>query len=368
MLSLLLDSLLAGFICSASIAVFTYVVASLKKDIIKVICANFFVILGILFNAEVIFRHVYDDYNMPNLYHANDNFYFNQPLLNTHFADPEFNSVYLTNYQGFRVGNILDQYKSVDSCDVLFVGDSFTQGAQVDYTQMYSSLYEEKVSKIKVVNAGISGANVIDEFYFISKIGVHLQPKVIVLQLCMNNDFFDVVEHKSGINEWLKEKSALYRSASIIFPSNYKSKIRRCVDPFFADEIANENYNIFYTKSSSIKEKDKEMLIYAIDRINTMATQIGAELTVLIIPSKEQISNECFAEVVNTYQLDTNYIDLDYPNSWLSTKMDSLQIGYIDVTDEFRKQSLPMYFKNDIHLTKYGHAVVANQLYEYFQR
>ena len=121
MLSLLLDSLLAGFICSASIAIFTYVVASFNKDIIKVICANFFVILGILFNAEVIFRYVFDDHNMPNLYHAYDNFYFNQPLLNTHFADPEFNSVYLTNYQGFRVGNVLDQYKSVDSCDVLFM-------------------------------------------------------------------------------------------------------------------------------------------------------------------------------------------------------------------------------------------------------
>ena len=328
MLSLLLDSLLAGFICSASIAIFTYVVASFNKDIIKVICANFFVILGILFNAEVIFRYVFDDHNMPNLYHAYDNFYFNQPLLNTHFADPEFNSVYLTNYQGFRVGNVLDQYKSVDSCDVLFVGDSFTQGAQVDYNQMFSSLYEEKVPEIKVVNAGISGANIIDEFHFICNIGMRLRPKKIIVQLCVNNDFFNIVEHQSGVKEWFKEKSALYRSASIIFPSSYKPKIRRCVDPFFEDEISNINYNIFYTKSSSIKTKDKETLIYAINRIKTIATQIGAKLTVLLIPTKEQITEDCLLEVVDAYQLDTNFIDINYPNAWLSSKMDSLQIDY----------------------------------------
>lgn len=368
MLSLLLDSLLAGFICSASIAIFTYVVASFNKDIIKVTCANFFVILGILFNAEVIFRYVFDDHNMPNLYHAYDNFYFNQPLLNTHFADPEFNSVYLTNYQGFRVGNVLDQYKSVDSCDVLFVGDSFTQGAQVDYNQMFSSLYEEKVPEIKVVNAGISGANIIDEFHFICNIGMRLRPEKIIVQLCVNNDFFNIVEHQSGVKEWLKEKSALYRSASIIFPSSYKPKIRRCVDPFFEDEISNINHNIFYTKSSSIKTKDKETLIYAINRIKTIATQIGAKLTVLLIPTKEQITEDCLLEVVDAYQLDTNFIDINYPNAWLSSKMDSLQIDYIDVTEVFRNQSLPMYFKNDIHLTKYGHAVVATQLHEHFQK
>ena len=368
MLSLLLNSVVAGFLFTISIALFTYIIASLKRDILKIIWVNFFIVIGVLLNAEVIFRHVFNEYNIPNLYRSYDNFYFNKPLLNTHFTDPEFNSIYLTNIQGFRVKNIVNQHAEIDSCDVLFIGDSFTQGAQVDFEYMFSSIFEEKNPEMKVVNAGISGANIIDEFYFITNLGISLHPKKIIVQLCVNNDFFNIIEHKSGIKEWLREKSALYRSASIIIPSHFNNKIPRCIDPFFEDEINNKNYNICYTKSSPIKEKDKDILLYSINRINSISKKIGAELIILLIPTKEQIYTEYFTEVVNAYQLDTNYIDLNYPNYWLTHKMDSLNIDYIDVTDEFRKQSSPMFFKNDIHLTKEGHAVVATQICDYLKK
>lgn len=368
MLSLLLNSVVAGFLFTISIALFTYIIAYLNKDFLKIIWVNFFIVIGILLNAEVIFRHVFNEYNIPNLYLSHDNFYFNKPLLNTHFTDPEFNSIYLTSIQGFRVKNVIDQHKKIDSCDVLFIGDSFTQGAQVDFEYMFSSIFEEKNPEMKVVNAGISGANIIDEFYFITNIGIPLRPKKIIVQLCVNNDFFNIIEHKSGIKEWLRENSALYRSASIIIPSHLKPKIPRCVDPFFENEINNIDYNICYTQTSPIKEKDKDILLYSINRINTISKKIGAELIILLIPTKEQIYTECFTEVVNAYQLDTNYIDLNYPNYWLAHQMDSLNIDYIDVTNEFRKQSSPMFFKNDIHLTKEGHAVVATQICDYFQK
>ena len=80
------------------------------------------------------------------------------------FNDKEYSVQYVTNQQGFRIHEEMNPYFEVEKCDWLFIGDSYTQGAQVNYSELYSSLlFRENPDKI-IVNAGISGFGLPEEY------------------------------------------------------------------------------------------------------------------------------------------------------------------------------------------------------------
>lgn len=340
----------------------TYVVTASKSLHIKVWAFNLCAILSICFHAELLFREFLSDKGIPNLYELHGKYYFNKPLLNQEFRTIEFVSKYKTNCQGYRMDDLSNPNDTIKKCDWLFIGDSFTQGAQVEYRDLYSSLLFKSFPDKVIVNAGISGAGLYDELNYFKDKGKQLRPKMVFLQVGVFNDFFNIKERHATFQDLLMEKSDLYRYFSYNILSNDSLPLGRWTEPFFPTRQENVDYNIMYRESSDLKNKDIKAFKRCLAEWKKEVNSIGAELVLFLIPSKEQVSPVLLQEVMERYNIKANDLDLVAPNKlFLSTAKD-LKIKAFDLTSDFKVSVDFPFYNHDEHLNTVGHQLIANSL------
>lgn len=359
-LLLLFKSYWIAFLIPIAIAVGGYYVCKIQFFRIVVWLFNIFAIVGIALNAELVFRTLYSDKNVPNIYEARGNYYFNKPFLNQKFDDEEFTSRYITNCQGYRIDLLSNANDSIKSCDWLFIGDSFTQGAQVNYDEMFSSLlYREFPDKV-IVNAGMSGAGLYESLNYLKDEGKKLKPKRVVLQVGAFNDFYNIKEHRAGFTEWLMEHSDLYRFIQYQLLDNPPLPLGRWTEPFFDNPEKNANFNIFYKQSSKQKEADIKAFDEVISKFKKEIDAIGAELIVMLIPSKEQVSDNMLSEVIAKFDISREQLDMQMPNKLTKRVCDGLGVQLIDLYEPFRSADKFPFFMRDEHLSVEGHKMIAS--------
>lgn len=351
-------SLLVPFV----IVIGGYYVCKIKNLRWVVWLFNIFAIIGISLNAELVFRSLYADNGVPNIYEVRGKYYFNKPYLSQKFDDEEFNSRYLTNCQGYRIDLMANACDSITKCDWLFLGDSFTQGAQVNYDELFSSLlYRDFPDKV-IVNAGMSGAGLYESLNYLKDEGVNIHPKRIILQIGAFNDFYDIREREAGWSEYLMEHSELYRYIQYNLIDNPVLPLGRWTEPFFDNKEENSKYNIFFKESSLVKEADKRAFTEVLSQFKQEADKISAELVVMLIPSKEQTSDEMLTEVCNRFDIKPTELDMTMTNKLAMETCNSLGIRFIDLYDSFRHSEKFPFFMRDEHLNPDGHKLIASEL------
>lgn len=327
---------------------------------------NVFAIIGIALNAELVFRSLYPDKNVPNIYETRGNYYFNKPYLSQKFDDEEFNSYYLTNCQGYRIDRLTNPNDSITQCDWLFIGDSFTQGAQVNYDEMFSSLLYKYFPNKTIINAGMSGAGLYESLNYLRDEGKKLKPKRIFLQIGAFNDFYNIKERHSGWSEYLMDHSDLYRFLQYQILDNPTLPLGRWTEPFFDNPEENSKYNIFFKQSSDQKETDKRAFEEVIRKFKEEADALDAELIVILIPSKEQVSDKMLVEVMNNFGIEESELDMQAPNKLTQTVCNRMGVKTIDLYNSFRNADNSPFFIRDEHLSVEGHKLIASELKRVF--
>ena len=125
-LSILFKSIPWGVGISLFVVIIGLLISNLKSLRLKVWAFNIAVILSVAYHAELLFVQFGGDKNIPNLYEIHDKFYFNRPFLEQTFDEDEYTSLYRTNCQGYRIDELTNAKDSINACDWLFIGDSFT--------------------------------------------------------------------------------------------------------------------------------------------------------------------------------------------------------------------------------------------------
>lgn len=273
-LLILFESYWIAILLPLLIVVGSYYLSKLSCLRLTVWAFNIFAIIGLGLNAELVFRSLYQDKNVPNIYEVRGNYYFNKPLLNQKFEDEEFNSRYLTNLQGYRMDESSNPNDTIKSCDWLFVGDSFTQGAQVNYDEMFTSLIYHDFPDKTIVNAGMSGAGLYESMNYLKDEGKKLKPKRIFLQIGAFNDFYNIKERHAGWSEYLMEYSDLYRYLQYNIMDNPALPLGRWTEPFFDNPEENAKYNIFYKQSSEEKENDEKAFAEVLSKFKQEADKL----------------------------------------------------------------------------------------------
>lgn len=278
------------------------------------------------------------------------------------FRTNEYVSIYKTNSQGYRIDELTNPYDSIKKCDWLFIGDSFTQGAQVNYADLYTTkLYKEFPNKI-IVNAGISGAGLYDELNYFKDKGKYLNPKYVFLQIGVFNDFFNIRERKSTYLDYLIAYSDLYRYFAYNIFSTDSLPLGRWTEPFFSTRQENIDYNILYKESSLKKQADITAFKICIKQWKQEVEKNGGKLFLLLLPSKEQISSKLLKEVMQKYNILSSEIDMDAPNRLFASTAKALNVDCLDLTEAFRASNDFPFFYQDEHLNKHGHSLIASAL------
>lgn len=346
-------------VCALVIAFFVSQSNSLR---IKVWAFNLFAILSICLHCELLFREFFSAKNIPNLYELHGKYYFNKPFLDCMFRTNEYASSYKTNCQGYRMDDLSNANDTVKACDWLFIGDSFTQGAQVYYRDLYTTLLYESFPNKVIVNAGISGAGLYDELNYLKNKGKELNPKVVFLQIGVFNDFFNIKERSASYQDWLMEKSDLYRYFAYNIFSTDSLPLGRWTEPFFPTEQDNRDYNILYKEQSEQKCADREAFRKCIKEWKEETERIGAKLILFLIPSKEQVSPSMLKEVMNRYNIQGEQLDMSAPSRLFKTTASNLGLTAYDLTVDFKESKIFPFFYQDEHLNTIGHKIIADAL------
>tara|TARA_R110002167_G_scaffold134051_7_gene319395 strand:+ start:14638 stop:16671 length:2034 start_codon:yes stop_codon:yes gene_type:complete len=337
---------------------------------LSILLYNLMLILSFFLHAEAIFTTNFSEYIIDNLYDFGPNFYFNKPYLNKTFRDKEFLVQYKTNKQGFRIGIEDDPEIEVNRADWLFIGDSYTQGAQVQYESLYTSRLMDFFPNKIIVNSGISGLGIPDEYKYYVNQGKKLKSKKVFLQICNFNDFMNVKEHNFGFSDYLMQYSNFARFALYRFkyPNPAELPLGRWTEPFYPDEESNENYNIFFKSLSESKIQDIRNFEIYLKKIKKAVDENGAELIVIQIPTKEQVYYKYFNEVLRDFKIDVDKLDMDKPNKLLNEICQEIGIRHIDLLNDFRDSESELFFQFDEHLNVEGHNQIALSIKNIFEK
>lgn len=345
----------------------SYMVSISESLRVKVWAFNLCALLSIAFHSELLFREFLSDKDVPNLYELHDKYYFNKPFLDKEFRTNEYVSSYKTNCQGYRIDELSNAYDSIKTCDWLFIGDSFTQGAQVNYDDLYTTQLFRKFPDKIIVNAGISGAGLYDELNYFKDKGKDLKPKVVFLQIGVFNDFFNIKERSATFQDYLMEKSDLYRYFAFNFISTDSLPLGRWTEPFFSSKQENIDYNILFKEKSEVKIADMKTFRTCIRAWKKEIESIGAKLVLFLIPSKEQVSPALLQEVMNRYDITSTQLDMTAPNRLFEKVSQALNLDHYDLTRGFCQSEDFPFFNQDEHLSASGHTIVATELTKHLQ-
>lgn len=362
MVLLLTQNVLATIIMEIVVLLLTCLISRTNSLRLKVWCFNICAIVSIFCHAEIIFQHFAGDLDVPNLYDLHGNYYFNKPNLNQTFTTDEYVSHYYTNNQGLRMHELSNPNDSIKECDWLFIGDSFVQGAQVEFENLFTSKLYEKYPNKTIVNAGISGAGLYDELNYFKDKGQQLKPKTVFLEIGVFNDFFNVKERNASFQDALLDKSHLYRYLAYNVFTTDSLPLGRWTEPFFPTKQENADYNILYKESSDVKKADIVAYKQCLKEWKEAVNNIGAELVVFLVPSKEQVSEDLLDEVVERYHIDRKELSMDAPNRLFEESNKALGIKGLDMTSAFKASENFPFFYQDEHLNECGHNIIADNL------
>lgn len=334
---------------------------------IAILLFNLVVVISIFIHAEAVFTYRFSDYIIEDLYTVKRNYYFNKAFLDKTFQDKEFLVQYKTNKQGFRIGVEDDPEVEVTQADWLFIGDSYTQGAQVQYEELYTSqLFRYFPNKI-IVNAGISGLGIADEYYYYIGEGQKMKAKKVFLQICNFNDFMNVGKRKFGFSDYLMQHSNFARF--ILYGFKYANPaelpLGRWTEPFYPDEKLNREFNVFYKEQSKKKRQDLKNFERYLNKFAEAVRHNGSELVIVQIPTKEQLYYKYLNEVITGFNIDPSKLDLDFPNRFLAELCKKYEIEHIDLLRDFLGVETDLFFQFDEHLNIQGHEQVAKSIADF---
>lgn len=362
MLLLLTKSWSITAIITIAVMAISYMVSTSESLRVKVWAFNLCALSSIAFHSELLFREFLSDKDVPNLYELHGKYYFSKPFLDKEFRTNEYVSSYKTNCQGYRIDQLSNAYDSIKTCDWMFIGDSFTQGAQVNYNDLYTTQLFRKFPDKIIVNAGISGAGLYDELNYFKDKGKDLNPKVVFLQIGVFNDFFNIKERSASFQDYLMEKSDLYRYFAFNIVSTDSLPLGRWTEPFFPSRQENIDYNILFKEKSEVKIADMKAFETCIHTWKKEVESIGAKLVLFLIPSKEQVSPVLLREVMDKYNITSTQLDMTAPNRLFEKVSKEMNLSHYDLTKSFCNSEDFPFFNQDEHLSISGHTIVATEL------
>lgn len=330
--------------------------------LVVVYAVNLLVLAGIWINAEAIVRNRFHDYVMEDLYEIHGGYYHNRPHLQSPLVDKEYSVEYLTNRDGYRIGRSQDVERTVTTVDWLFLGDSYTQGAQVEFEDLYTThLYRRFPDKV-VLNAGVSGWGMPEALAFLRDRGPQLRPRVVFLQVSNFNDFMKVAPRRPSLTDHLMQSSEVIRLLlqGIKYENPTNLPLGRWVEPFYPTDKENRRFNVFYRLTSPEKERDLEEFARTLGEIATLSRSLGARLVLVQIPTKEQVSFRFLEEAVQGLRLDPRSLDLELPNRLVRRLADSLSVSLVDPMEAWRELGVFPFFEYDEHLNPSGHSMLAD--------
>ncbi len=209
------------------------------------------------------------------------------------YSNMEFSTDYQVNQSGFR-----DDEASLNSPEIIFLGDSYTMGWGVEQDESFASLLEKNLGR-KALNTGIASYGTARELLAFERIQ-HDSCKLVVLQFCPN----DVKENRSfvkngfhldiSLKTFFEEEVMWNKLYQVYFPLKYLHSAIY----YFAQKIKNqpvESGGREASGKSGISDQELEDLFAVLKKIkeqfdgNIVLFNLGMNITTPLVNEQFEI-------------------------------------------------------------------------------
>ncbi|MCA9405428.1 MAG: hypothetical protein KC684_02740 [Candidatus Omnitrophica bacterium] len=324
-----------------------------------------------------------------------------------------------TNNYGMLQSDDVDFAKDDTVFRVVFLGDSFTEGMQVEEADRYVERLEQWFNqqdvfngkKVQVINAGVRGYSPITHYLHYKNKIRQFKPDLVILQLFANdvfednasmarsvlddkglpvklNEYFlakyvdrqvkagDIISVDSWImkaHKFLKKHSKFYQYIFVTRERGHKKDPTHQamkVEPQFAEGyqfyvVQNHNENVF--GEPDFRGRGWKQTKYFISSLKDLVENDGAQFMMFYIPIEAQLDLETYGQNGRMFFGETK--QGIYINERLKEFAEAENIRFLDLLGPFNARAKEKLYLNwDGHLTISGHRVLAEELADFMDK
>jgi len=256
---------------------------------------------------------------------------------------------------------------------ILVLGDSITEGSQVDEQSVFSACLERADPRFEVINAGVAGYSTVQEYLYLTSEGINFTPDLVLLMFFENDLTDNCLSYfpSMGPRPYATLAAQGVQLITELDPTNYKEFILPA--PFqmtlnahsyiyyflnsriYQKLVANRIEQRYYADLESLEGQAKFDVFYAIARMmHNYLRARGIDLVIVLIPPREDLNaaRSPAQELIAAF-----------------CRRSSIQ--YIPLLERFKRECLAgerLYFNVDIHWTRAGHRVAASEITDFLQQ
>lgn len=291
----------------------------------------------------------------------------------------EYASDVVINDKGLRDDDV-PYTKPDDEIRILVVGDSFTEGLQVEQAETFANLLEAQCSAatgtaVTVINGGVSRFGTDNVLLFVEGEGLRYQPDVVIYAF-YPNDVTDVLENdyfrlRDGVLEaqtipesnwenWrgrFYDWSYVYRMGLVVYLKAQQQQDNTLIDtdwglilPIYRAELQPREVGAWQIEAALL------------ERLNQSVQAAGSRLVVVALPEIFQTEDAQWAEVATADET----LRRDAPQQQLAAIMPP-DVGYLDLLPDLQRtaQTTDYYYDGDGHFNPAGHQFTAQAIAQY---
>jgi len=298
-----------------------------------------------------------------------------------------------------------DRRKPPATRRVLFLGDSMVFGTGVEMGERCSDRLEALLGPgVEVLNAGVGGWGIDQEFLYLTHDGFGLQPDVVILGLCVENDVLnDLLPHQlfgtapkprfvHRDGRLVLEPAAppvapplahrtrvvLRRSRLLLFVARHLAMLRAPTPAppvaasagedrqYFPDNLETDSshwsvYRRSYSPRFEAAFRVSEDLVVAMQE-SCAARRVP--LLIFAFPLKVEVDDEARRRELRHYGYAPDQFDLEMPYARLRALAERLDTPFVYPLATYRavQDRTPLFFPRDGHPNATGHALAAEAL------
>jgi hypothetical protein len=305
-----------------------------------------------------------------------------QPGARTHFVTAEFATDIAINGAGVRDDDEIGP-KAPDEKRIVVLGDSLVLSVQVPFAATFTEHLERRLNegntghgarRYRVINAGVQGYGPVEQLLFFRHLVGDLQPDVVLVTVFVGNDAEEAVTSQPKLAadrprlERLRESLItqlrrtvrrsmvlqLLRLRIVTALGRYQTSAGPPEPPLqsYAEEPAPRIRQGFGLAKDAIAQVAAE------------AAAAGARTGIILMPARFQIDDEEYFRLREIVATAGGELRRDAATERFATALSELRLPMIDLLPPLRRASTEgnLFFKENVHLTRRGHAVVGDLL------
>jgi len=253
---------------------------------------------------------------------------------------------------------------------ILVVGDSFTEGVQVGEDDLFTAVLERSDPHLEVLNTGVGGYGTVQEYLYLERTGLKHNPDLVLLMV-FDNDLTDnclPAYPAFGPKPYAERHGA---AIEIVRKPDAQEFLKYSIPVPFAQQLNKHSYFFYFLNTTvyqrlrgdRMRELIKQdmqstdacgrypVIFGVIDKVRALTEAHGARLALVLIPTREQALKGASPSL--------------QPIAQFCAERGMACLSLVDRLA--REMESKPYLPTDIHWTKAGHRIAADEIARFLQ-